>query len=126
VLWKFVPTSCGLGPRRTWNSPGQKIQLYTPASLFQRTYALRKPAANYWCITLKAFTGHDASEAFVLYHRRMFPHNNKKVKDAFVGKDESIKLSNQQAYDDYLELSERVSKVSREKVRRNVNLPLWT
>jgi cytochrome b involved in lipid metabolism len=60
---------------------------------------------------IQAFTGHDATEAFVMYHRRMFPHNNKWVKDAFAGRDESVEPTSLQAYDDYLELSERVSKV---------------
>ena len=62
-------------------------------------------------LTTKTFTGHDATETFVLYHRRRFPHKMSKVRDAFVREDASVSPNAEDAYEDYLELSERVSKV---------------
>ena len=62
-------------------------------------------------ILVQTFTGHDATETFVLHHRRKFPHKMPKVLDAFVTEDTSIPSTVEEAYDDYLELSERVAKV---------------
>ena len=64
-------------------------------------------------LTLKTFTGHDATETFVLYHRRRFPHKMSKVRDAFVREDSSVSPDAEDKYEDYFELSERVSKVCR-------------
>ena len=60
---------------------------------------------------LQTFTGHDATETFILHHRRQFPHKMPKVRDAFVAEDTSIPSNTEEAFDDYLELSERVAKV---------------
>jgi fatty acid desaturase (delta-4 desaturase) len=49
---------------------------------------------------VKAFSGRDATEAFLSYHRRKFPHD--RVAHAFVGKRPRAKVAN--ADDDYLEL----------------------
>ena len=59
----------------------------------------------------KVFTGHDATEAFVLHHRRMFPHNIPRVKEAFVREDATVSPESEEIFDDYLELSDRVAKV---------------
>ena len=66
-------------------------------------------------IFIQAFTGHDATEPFVSYHRRRFPHKMPKVREAFVREDTSVSSKVEEAFDDYLELSERVAKVLKEK-----------
>ena len=66
-------------------------------------------------IFIQAFTGHDATEPFVAYHRRRFPHKMPKVREAFVREDTSVSSKVEEAFDDYLELSERVAKVLKEK-----------
>ena len=62
-------------------------------------------------IFIQAFTGHDATEPFVSYHRRRFPHKMPKVREAFVREDTSVSSKVEDAFDDYLELSDRVAKV---------------
>ena len=61
-------------------------------------------------IFVQAFSGHDATEPFVMYHRRRFPHTHPRVREAFVKVDESFQSTEQAAFDDYLELSDRVAK----------------
>lgn len=56
---------------------------------------------------IKAFAGRDASEAFVSYHRRKFPHT--KWDHASVGK--AVPLKEETADKDFLELCELVEKV---------------
>ena len=63
-------------------------------------------------IFIQAFTGHDATEPFVVYHRRRFPHKMPKVREAFVKEDASVSSKVEDAFDDYIELSDRVAKVS--------------
>jgi hypothetical protein len=41
MLLESVPASCGLGPRRKWNTAYQRLQYYTTASLFKRINALK-------------------------------------------------------------------------------------
>ena len=50
---------------------------------------------------IKAFAGRDATEAFLSYHRRKFPHE--KMRDKQVGDNISTK-SNQNVDNDFLEL----------------------
>ena len=66
-------------------------------------------------IFIQAFTGHDATEPFVAYHRRRFPHKMAKVREAFVREDRSVSSKVEDAFDDYLELSDRVAKVLKER-----------
>lgn len=56
---------------------------------------------------IKAFAGRDATEAFMSYHRRRFPHQ--KMEYAAVGK--AIAIKSPDADKDYLELCEIVDKV---------------
>ena len=56
---------------------------------------------------IKAFAGRDASEAYVSYHRRKFPHT--KWDHASVGK--AVPLKEETADADYLELCALVEKV---------------
>lgn len=56
---------------------------------------------------IKAFAGRDASEAFVSYHRRKFPHS--KWGHASVGK--AVPLKEESADKDYLELCAEVEKI---------------
>ena len=56
---------------------------------------------------VKAFAGRDATEAFMSYHRRKFPHQ--KMQHAAVGK--AIALKYPDADKDYLELCDIVEKV---------------
>lgn len=58
---------------------------------------------------LKAFSGRDASQAFLTYHRRAFPH--KRAEAAFHATDESIKYSEQDNRD-FLDLCEQIEKVT--------------
>jgi len=62
-------------------------------------------------IFIQTFTGQDATETFIMHHRRQFPHEMPKVRDAFVKEDTSIPSSVEEDYTDYLELSERLAKV---------------
>ena len=64
-------------------------------------------------IFIQAFTGHDATEPFVTYHRRHFPHKMPKVREAFVREDTSVSSKVENAFDDYIELSDRVAKVTK-------------
>jgi fatty acid desaturase (delta-4 desaturase) len=57
---------------------------------------------------IKAFAGRDASQAFISYHRRSFPHS--RVKSAFERVDETVDYSPED-HDDFMELCERVAKV---------------
>ena len=59
-------------------------------------------------IHLQAFSGRDASQAFISYHRRHFPHNH--VKDAFVAVAETVNYTRED-HSDFMELCERVNKV---------------
>ena len=56
---------------------------------------------------VKAFAGRDATEAFLSYHRREFPHS--RMTDSLLGKADPAKDSNTDA--DYLELCRLVEKV---------------
>jgi acyl-lipid (7-3)-desaturase (Delta-4 desaturase) len=56
---------------------------------------------------VKAFAGRDATEAFMSYHRRKFPHQ--KMEYAAVGK--AIAVKSPEADKDYLELCELIDKV---------------
>lgn len=56
----------------------------------------------------QAFAGRDASQAFLSYHRRLFPHS--KAKEAFEKEDESVKYSTDD-HADFIELCDRVNKV---------------
>ena len=56
---------------------------------------------------IKAFAGRDASEAYISYHRRKFPHS--KWQHAAVGK--GVPLKDDSADEDFLELCEQVEKV---------------
>jgi acyl-lipid (7-3)-desaturase (Delta-4 desaturase) len=56
---------------------------------------------------VKVFAGRDATEAFLSYHRRNFPHE--KMSSVLVGKTSNFK--DKSADQDYLELCERVDKV---------------
>ena len=67
-------------------------------------------------IFIQAFTGHDATEPFVAYHRRRFPHKMPKVREAFVKEDPSVSSEVGEAFDDYLELSDRVAKVTKKTI----------
>jgi len=58
---------------------------------------------------LKAFSGRDASQAFLTYHRRAFPH--KRAEAAFHATDESVKYSEQDNRD-FLDLCEQIEKVT--------------
>lgn len=57
---------------------------------------------------IKAFAGRDASQAFLSYHRRQFPH--KRALPAFIGKDASVQHSADD-HADFLDLCARVDKV---------------
>lgn len=57
---------------------------------------------------IKAFSGRDASLAFLSYHRRQFPHG--RVKDAFEKVDETVTYSTDDNKD-FIELCERIDKV---------------
>ena len=59
-------------------------------------------------VHLQAFSGRDASQAFISYHRRHFPHNH--VKDAFVAVAETVDYTRED-HSDFMELCERVNKV---------------
>jgi fatty acid desaturase (delta-4 desaturase) len=56
---------------------------------------------------VRAFAGKDATDAFISYHRKKFPHNN--VKGALVG---SRTATNLATFDqDYLELCSKIEQV---------------
>jgi len=57
---------------------------------------------------IKAFSGRDASQAFISYHRRNFPHG--RTKSAFEGIDETVNYTPDD-HSDFMELCERVNKV---------------
>jgi len=59
-------------------------------------------------ILLQAFAGRDASQAFLSYHRKAFPHN--RAKEAFHADDKSVKYDESDNAD-FLELCERIHKV---------------
>ena len=50
-----------------------------------------------------------------MHHRRRFPHDKLKVKEAFVRGDPTISPTSEVIYDDYLTLSDRIAKVSSEQ-----------
>ena len=56
----------------------------------------------------QAFSGRDASQAFISYHRRCFPH--KRVEAAFVAVDEAVNYTSDD-HSDFMELCDRVNKV---------------
>lgn len=58
---------------------------------------------------ISAFAGRDASQAFVSYHRKPFPHQ--KVKFALEKEDPNIPLPDPHLNDDFFELVQRVEKV---------------
>jgi len=57
---------------------------------------------------IKAFSGRDASQAFISYHRRNFPHN--RARPALEGIDDTVNYT-QEDHTDFMELCERVNKV---------------
>ena len=57
---------------------------------------------------LQAFSGRDASQAFISYHRRNFPHN--RARPALEGIDDTVNYT-QEDHTDFMELCERVNKV---------------
>ena len=57
----------------------------------------------------QAFSGRDASLAFISYHRRNFPHSGR-AKAALEGVDPSVDYT-QEDHADYMELCDRVGKV---------------
>eukprot|EP00092_Neocalanus_flemingeri_P038506 GFUD01041922.1.p1 GENE.GFUD01041922.1~~GFUD01041922.1.p1 ORF type:complete len:452 (+),score=115.71 GFUD01041922.1:182-1537(+) len=59
---------------------------------------------------IKAFAGRDASQAFLSYHRRQFPHSSTKAKAAYERDDETVKYSKEDNQD-FMELCDRVEKV---------------
>jgi len=59
---------------------------------------------------IKAFSGRDASNAFLSYHRRQFPHTGARAKAAFERDDETVKYTKDDNQD-MMELCERVAKV---------------
>lgn len=72
-------------------------------------YSMTKLAANHpgGDLFVKAFGGRDATEAFVSYHRKLFPHD--RVKHALL---DTVQNNNNGIYtDDYLELCAEVEKV---------------
>ena len=56
----------------------------------------------------QAFSGRDASQAFISYHRRNFPHN--RAKPAFEGVDDTVSYTPED-HTDFMELCKRVNKV---------------
>lgn len=58
---------------------------------------------------VKAFAGRDASEAYLSYHRRKFPHSGK-ASIALQDQDDDVVVDSQVS-DDFLELCERVDKI---------------
>ena len=56
----------------------------------------------------QAFSGRDASQAFISYHRRQFPHN--RARPALEGLDDSVSYTPED-HTDFMELCERVNKV---------------
>ena len=67
------------------------------------------PINVFYCIiSFQAFSGRDASLAFISYHRRNFPHS--RAKPAFEGIDESVDYTPED-HADYMELCDRVGKV---------------
>lgn len=69
---------------------------------------------------VRAFAGRDATEAFLSYHRRQFPHESKNVTSAYLGETTSVKSAN--ADKDYLELCEIVDKGSVNKFCAKINI----
>ena len=59
-------------------------------------------------VLFQAFSGRDASQAFISYHRRNFPHS--RAKAALEGIDESVDYTPDD-HADYMELCDRVGKV---------------
>lgn len=59
-------------------------------------------------IFIRAFSGRDASQAFISYHRRTFPHS--RAKSALEGTDSTVDYTTDD-HADYMELCERVNKV---------------
>ena len=70
-------------------------------------YIFRKCLTSHF-IHLQAFSGRDASQAFISYHRRHFPHNH--VKDACVAETKTVNYTKED-HSDFMELCERVNKV---------------
>jgi hypothetical protein len=64
-------------------------------------------------IFFQAFAGRDASQAFLSYHRKAFPHS--RAKEAFHADDKSVTYSEKDNAD-FLELCERVHKVYIESI----------
>ncbi|TRY80542.1 hypothetical protein TCAL_04796 [Tigriopus californicus] len=67
---------------------------------------------------IKAFSGRDASQAFLTYHRRQFPHQ--RVKEAFESTDETVTYSTDD-HADFIDLCERIEKV----LPRNKSFAPW-
>jgi hypothetical protein len=68
----------------------------------------------------QAFAGRDASQAFISYHRRSFPHS--RVKSAFERVDETVDYSPED-HDDFMELCERVAKVCFRQCKKETVIP---
>ena len=74
-----------------------------------KIYSWKKLAANHpgGQLFVKAFAGRDATEAFMSYHRRLFPHDNHQ----YALLDTAQNPMNENYTDDYLELCALVDKV---------------
>ncbi len=97
-------TSSGEKTLRTMEQPGA-----TEVQVNDKVYDAHALAAVHpgGELFIKVFAGRDATEAFLSYHRRQFPHE--KMTSALVGKTNSSK--DPTADKDYLELCERIDKV---------------
>ena len=61
---------------------------------------------------VRSFAGRDATQAFLSYHRRPFPHSKAEVKAALERNvDDADEVNEENLNDDFLELCERVDKV---------------
>ncbi len=58
-----------------------------------------------------AFAGRDATQAFLSYHRRSFPHSGKVAKHAYKKEADKEDVIDPEVNRDFLDLCERVDKV---------------
>ena len=73
---------------------------------------IRKRDTSSKCLPqFQAFSGRDASQAFISYHRRTFPHSGRVAKAALKATDPSVDYTTDD-HKDYMELCERVNKVA--------------
>jgi fatty acid desaturase (delta-4 desaturase) len=59
--------------------------------------------------TFQSFSGRDASQAFISYHRRSFPHS--RVKSAFDSVDTTVDYLSEEDHTDFMELCDLIAKV---------------